>query len=143
MERLCSGSCNVVSGASSSHAAGIALVRNYRGASRRSLAHKRNGLESVPELLTQLASRVAALKTLEGALLALMLNKRLANDDRRHLGSALMSAPDLAKLFDVPESWVREQARLGNLPSIKLGHYVRFRIEEVERFLAERAGQAA
>jgi excisionase family DNA binding protein len=98
-------------------------------------------LESVPELLTQLAARASALKTLEGALLALMLSRRTTNGDGKHLGSALMSAPDLAKLFGVPESWVREQARLGNLPFIKLGHYVRFRIEEVEQFLAARAGK--
>jgi excisionase family DNA binding protein len=100
-------------------------------------------LESVPELLTQLASRVAALKTLEGALLARMLSQRIADGDSRHLGGPLMSAPDLAKLFGVPESWVREQARLGNLPSIKLGHYVRFKVEEVQRFLTARASQAA
>ena len=49
----------------------------------------------------------------------------------------MLGARELAELFGVPESWVREQARLGNLPSFKLGHYVRFRIEEVERFLAE------
>ena len=100
-------------------------------------------LESVPGLLTQLASRVAALKTLEGALLALMLSERIANGGSKSVNSALLSAPELAKLFGVPESWVREQARLGSLPSIKLGHYVRFRVEEVERFLAERANQAA
>jgi excisionase family DNA binding protein len=100
-------------------------------------------LESAPELLTQVASRVAALKTLEGTLLALMLTERIANSDSKSLGSALLSAPDLAKLFGVPESWVREQARLGNLPSIKLGHYVRFKIEEVQRFLTARASQAA
>ena len=35
-------------------------------------------LESVPELLSQLALRVAALKTLEGALLSLMLSERIA-----------------------------------------------------------------
>jgi excisionase family DNA binding protein len=100
-------------------------------------------LESVPGLLTQLVSRVAALKTLEGALLALMLSERIANGESKSLGSALLSAPDLAKLFGVPESWVREQARMGNLPSIKLGHYVRFKIEEVQRFLTARASQAA
>ncbi len=100
-------------------------------------------LESVPELLTQVASRVASLKTLEGALLALMLSQRVANGGARNVGSALLAAPELAKLFCVPESWVREQARLGNLPSFKLGHYVRFRIEEVERYLTERANQAA
>jgi len=99
-------------------------------------------LESVPELLTQLASRVAALKTVEGALLSLMLSQRIV---ARSLGNAsgLLDAPTLARLFGVPESWVREQARLGNLPSIRLGHYVRFRLEEVERYLAERANQAA
>jgi excisionase family DNA binding protein len=95
-----------------------------------------------PELLTQVASRVAALKTLEGALLSLMLSQRIAVRSFSN-ASALLAAPELAKLFGVPESWVREQARLGNLPSIKLGHYVRFRIEEVERYLTERANQAA
>ena len=99
-------------------------------------------LESVPELLTQLASRVAALKTLEGALLSLMLSQRIAARSLSN-ASGLLDAPKLAKLFGVPESWVREQARLGNLPSIRLGHYVRFRIEEVESFLAQHASQVA
>ena len=92
--------------------------------------------------MIQVASRVAALKTLEGALLSLMLSQRIAARSFSN-ASALLAAPELAKLFGVPESWVREQARLGNLPSIKLGHYVRFRIEEVERFLTQRASQAA
>jgi excisionase family DNA binding protein len=96
-------------------------------------------LDSVPELLTQ----VASLKTLEGALLALVLSQRGTNGGTRNAGSALLSAAELAKLLGVPESWVREQARLGNLPSFKLGHYVRFRLEEVERYLADRANQAA
>ena len=100
-------------------------------------------LESVPELLTQVASRVASLKTLEGALLSLMLSERIATNGLSHAASKLFAARELAEFFGVPESWVREQARLGNLPSIKLGHYVRFRIEEVERFLALRASQAA
>lgn len=100
-------------------------------------------LESVPELLSQLALRVAALKTLEGALLSLMLSKRIATNGLSHAASKLLDARELAELFGVPESWVREQARLGVLPSFKLGHYVRFRIEEVERFLSERASQAA
>ena len=100
-------------------------------------------LESVPELLSQLALRVAALKTLEGALLSLMLSERIAARGLSTAASKLLAARELAELFGVPESWVREQARLGNLPSFKLGHYVRFRIEEVERFLTQRASQAA
>ena len=100
-------------------------------------------LESVPELLSQVALRVAALKTLEGALLSLMLSERIATKAVSHAASKLLGARELAELFGVPESWVREQARLGNLPSFKLGHYVRFRLEEVERFLTQRASQAA
>ena len=100
-------------------------------------------LESVPELLSQVALRVAALKTLEVALLSLMLSERIATKSLSHAASKLLGARELAELFGVPESWVREQARLRNLPSFKLGHYVRFRIEEVERFLTSRASQAA
>jgi len=72
-----------------------------------------------------------------------MLTERIATKSPSHAASKLLAARELAELFGVPESWVREQARLGNLPSFKLGHYVRFRIEEVERFLTNRAGQAA
>src|ERR1700694_4367782 len=100
-------------------------------------------LDSVPELLTQVASRVASLKTLEGALLSLMLSERIATKAFNNAASQLLTAPQLAELFGVPESWVREQARLGILPSFKLGHYVRFRIEEVERFFKQARSQRA
>jgi excisionase family DNA binding protein len=100
-------------------------------------------LESVPELLTQVASRVASLKILEGALLSLMLGARMETKGLSRAANKLLGARELAELFGVPESWIREQARLGILPSFKLGHYVRFRLQEVERFLAERANQAA
>ena len=132
----------VVPTATSSHAEDTPVVRNDRRACLRSIARKRSGSRIRSRTLTQVASRVAALKTLEGALLSLMLSQRIAARSFSNT-SALLAAPELAKLFGVPESWVREQARLGNLPSIKLGHYVRFRIEEVERFLAQRASQAA
>jgi len=97
--------------------------------------------EALPQLLTEIASRTATLKTLEGVLLSLILSQRNGNGNNNQ--TALLDAPELARRLAVPESWVREQARLGNLPSFRLGHYVRFRLEEVERFLAERASQAA
>lgn len=100
-------------------------------------------IESIPELLAHIAGRVAALKTLEGTLLSTMLSHRVAASNGKTGESPLLSAPQVAKLFDVPESWVREQARLGTLPSIRLGHYVRFKAEEIQRFVAERAKQAA
>jgi hypothetical protein len=65
-------------------------------------------LESVPELLSQVALRVAALKTLEGALLSLMLSERIATKGLNHAASKLLGARELAELFGVPESWVRE-----------------------------------
>ena len=98
--------------------------------------------EALPQLLTEIASRTATLKTLEGVLLSLILSQRNGGHGN-NAGTGLLDAPELAKRFGVPESWVREQARLGKLPFIRLGHYVRFRLEEVESYLAERANQAA
>ena len=94
--------------------------------------------EVIPQLLAELASRGVALTTLQGTLLSLMIAKRHGDRDGA-LADGLLDAPELAKRFGVPESWVREQARQGNLPCLRLGHYMRFRLEEVERFLAERA----
>src|SRR5579885_1019271 len=98
--------------------------------------------EALPQLLTEIASRTATLKTLEGALLSLILSQRNGGHSN-NMSAGLLDAPELAKRLGVPESWVREQARLGKLPFIRLGHYVRFRLEEVEHYLAERANQAA
>jgi excisionase family DNA binding protein len=105
-----------------------------------------NGLsfEVLPLLLAEVASRGVALTTLQGTLLSLMVarqgaGRRSASDDE----AGLLHAPQLAKHLGVPESWVREQARLGRLPYVRLGRYMRFRLEEVERYLADRANQAA
>jgi excisionase family DNA binding protein len=97
--------------------------------------------EALPQLLTEIALRTATLKTLEGVLLSLILSQRNGNGNNNQTG--LLDAPELSKRLGVPESWVREQARLGNLPSFRLGHYVRFRLEEVERYLAEQSRQEA
>src|SRR6202007_1311939 len=60
-------------------------------------------LESVQKLLSQVALRVAALKTLEGALLSLMLSERIATKGLNHAASKLLGARELAELFGVPE----------------------------------------
>ncbi|HVA77263.1 MAG TPA: helix-turn-helix domain-containing protein [Candidatus Binataceae bacterium] len=95
-------------------------------------------LDALAILVAEISSRGAALTTLQGTLLSLMIGRRDGNRDGA-LADGLLDAPELAKRFGVPESWVREQARQGNLPCLKLGHYMRFRLEEVERFLTERA----
>jgi excisionase family DNA binding protein len=50
-------------------------------------------------------------------------------------GDRLLTAPEAAALLSVPESWVREQARLGLVPHIRLGRYVRFRRSAVLAWL--------
>jgi excisionase family DNA binding protein len=48
---------------------------------------------------------------------------------------ALLSAEAAAKLFDVPKTWISEASRRGELPSVRLGHYVRFNLEDLEAFV--------
>lgn len=48
-----------------------------------------------------------------------------------HNGDVLLTAEQLAPRLGVAISWVREQARQGNIPTHRLGHYVRFDLGEV------------
>ncbi len=56
-----------------------------------------------------------------------------------HNSPTLLSAEAAAKFFDVPKSWVSEAARRGEIPSVRLGHYVRFRIEDLHAFIERNA----
>jgi len=61
--------------------------------------------------------------------------------DKNHEPNAaenLVTAADLARRLNLPESWVRNEERLGRLPSVRLGKYIRFRLSEVERKLAQK-----
>lgn len=49
----------------------------------------------------------------------------------------LLNAKEVAELLSVPASWPLEQARAGNIPHVRLGHYVRFRREAVLAWLEE------
>ena len=55
----------------------------------------------------------------------------------------LLTAGELAARLGVPESWVRTEERAGRIPSVRLGKYVRFKLSDVERTLAERSRQGA
>ena len=46
------------------------------------------------------------------------------------------TAKQVADRYNVPESWVYEQARLGRLPSVQLGRYRRFKLADVEKAIA-------
>jgi excisionase family DNA binding protein len=56
-----------------------------------------------------------------------------AADDGSSDGDRLLTAGEVARFLAVPESWVREHSRSGDLPCLRLGRYVRY---EKERILA-------
>ncbi len=46
-------------------------------------------------------------------------------------GDHLLTAEELAVSLNVPLSWVYEQSRMGNIPTHRLGRYIRFNLSEV------------
>ena len=48
-----------------------------------------------------------------------------------------VSVAHIARLLGVPASWVYERTSRGEIPHYRVGRYVRFRVSEVERWLAE------
>ncbi len=48
----------------------------------------------------------------------------------------LLTAGELAKQLNVPESWVRSKQRAGRIPFKRLGKYVRFSRRDVEAALS-------
>jgi excisionase family DNA binding protein len=49
----------------------------------------------------------------------------------------LISSETAAERWEVPKTWIEEKARRGELPCVKLGHYLRFRTIDLERFIKE------
>jgi excisionase family DNA binding protein len=43
------------------------------------------------------------------------------------MSDRLLTAPEVAELLAVPESWVREHTRSGAIPHLRLGRYRRYR----------------
>ncbi len=51
----------------------------------------------------------------------------------------LVNVHELARILNVPVSWVYERTRLGTIPCVRLGKYIRFDPEEVLAFFREQA----
>ena len=49
----------------------------------------------------------------------------------------LLTAPEVADLLNVPESWVREATRNNQLPHLKLGRYRRYNAAAIHAWLAD------
>jgi excisionase family DNA binding protein len=54
----------------------------------------------------------------------------------------LLTADDVAQMLQVKRSWVYAAARQGQIPHVRLGRYIRFREEAIERWLAGREQQS-
>lgn len=88
----------------------------------------------------QTADAVEALLIQHAAVGPLLLGRFLALRGSSRSEPALprfVDAKTVAERWGVPESWVYDMARQGKLPSRRLGHYVRFLPDDLERFLAE------
>ena len=55
--------------------------------------------------------------------------------------AALLTAEDLAARWQVPRTHIYRLSRSGQLPTVRLGKYVRYQLAEVEQF--EQAGGTA
>ncbi len=62
------------------------------------------------------------------ALIREVVNEALSQNGH---GKELLTPEDLAERLKVPLSWVYEQSRLGNIPTHRLGRYIRFNFLEV------------
>ena len=56
---------------------------------------------------------------------------REAISQNGHGESKLLTPEELADRLQVPRSWVYEQSRQGNIPTHRLGRYIRFNLDEV------------
>jgi excisionase family DNA binding protein len=50
---------------------------------------------------------------------------------------SLLDAKEAAEILRVPVTWLREAARQGRVRCIRLGHYVRFRHQDLAQFIAD------
>jgi excisionase family DNA binding protein len=73
---------------------------------------------------------------------AIPIRRALADGDRGR--TRLLTAAEVADRLSVTPGWVYAATRANRLPHVRLGRYVRFRADAIERWLAdlERAGVA-
>ena len=53
-----------------------------------------------------------------------------------------MDVKQLSERLSVPESWIYARTASGEIPHVKLGHYVRFRLDDVMEWLEGCGGVA-
>jgi excisionase family DNA binding protein len=58
--------------------------------------------------------------------------RQIVRDElQRRAEDELLDVDGLAEALKVPKSWVYENCRLGKIPTVRIGKYVRFRLNDV------------
>jgi excisionase family DNA binding protein len=91
---------------------------------------RRIPFDQIPAVLAYLTARLLSEGQIDGD------SKRNSAGTARSEG--LFTASELAECLNLPESWIRSEERAGRIPGIRAGKYVRFKLSDVERALAER-----
>jgi excisionase family DNA binding protein len=57
--------------------------------------------------------------------------RKIIRDEMGKTSEELLSPEELAQRLKVPVSWVYENSRLGNIPTHRVGKYLRFKLNDV------------
>ena len=63
---------------------------------------------------------------------------KAASNGNGYRGNRLLDAKQAAARWRVPKSWILDMARRGELTCVRLGHYIRFKPEDLDQFIKER-----
>jgi excisionase family DNA binding protein len=53
----------------------------------------------------------------------------------------LLDTKEAAAVLNVPESWMGQAARENKIATVRVGHYVRFRLVDLEKFIEDKKGK--
>jgi excisionase family DNA binding protein len=63
--------------------------------------------------------------------------ERSGSEQGANLADQLLIAGEVAQLLRVTTAWVYAETRSNRLPHVRLGRYVRYRADAIQRWLAE------
>jgi excisionase family DNA binding protein len=86
-------------------------------------------VEEIPALLVKLAAAQARLQ------LRLLMHR--AQSSRNEESETLLEAKDVADWLGVKEDYVRDLGRRGEIPTVKIGKYVRFERDSIREWIAQ------
>lgn len=104
-------------------------------------AAQRRGDTCAERELLAVAQRVVATVT-HGAIVSSVRSHIYCGIDMEHPEGfedleGLVGITDVAALLGVPSSWIYERTATGAIPHYRVGRYVRFRISEIDQWLAQ------